>query len=127
MIKRLKNVKYKEIFDELLPDTKGFINKETVYKSGLQSEIKEIIKPLLEELECYDEFLNFEDFYDAMEMLMKSITPAEKSLILQTSKKKGNTENTMSKTKFGNKRNSASASMFKKSISEPNHPPLPFK
>ena len=121
IIKRLKNIKYKEIFDDLLPDTKGFINKETVYKSVLQTEIKEIIKPLLEELECYDEFLNYEDFYDAMEMLMRSITPAEKNLILQTSKKKSNIEDPKSKKKIATKRNSVSPSIFQKPSTEVNH------
>lgn len=111
MVKKLKALRYKEIFQELLPDTKGFINKETIYKSALPPEIKEILKPLLKELETYDEFLNFEDFYNAMEMLMKSISQAEKSVILQTKKKKTTTENFDFKPQTNTRRTSSSCSL----------------
>ena len=114
MVKKLKNSRYKEIFDELLPDNRGFINKETVYKSELDPKIKGILKPLLEELNNYDEYLSFEEFYDAMEMLMKSVSLGEKSLILRTNKKRNNTEDYDFKPKTNPKRTASSSSMYQK-------------
>jgi hypothetical protein len=69
-----------------LPDVYGYISKETVYKSDLPDNIKQIIKPLIDELEDLDENLDFNEFYEAMENLMKTITPGDKSVLLKTSK-----------------------------------------
>ena len=85
---KIKKNRYQQIFDELLPDLNGYISKETVYKSNLSDSIKKIIKPLIDELEELEEILDFNEFYNAMENLMKILSPAEKNILLQTSKSK---------------------------------------
>ena len=87
-MKKIKYQRYKEIFLMLLPDNKGLISKATVYKSNLIPVVKKIISPLLEELEALDETLDFNEFYDAMEMLMKALTPGDKSSLLLPCKPK---------------------------------------
>lgn len=84
----MKISQFQKIFAELLPDHYGFISKETVYKTVLSEEIKKIIKPLIDELEDLEEKLDFEDFSNAMENLIKVLNPSEKSILLQTSKAK---------------------------------------
>jgi predicted house-cleaning noncanonical NTP pyrophosphatase (MazG superfamily) len=88
IVKKIKLTRYKEIFEDLLPDIKGCINKETIYKSNLPDKIKHIVKPLIDEIEEFDESLNFKEFCDAMEVLLKFTSPADKSLLLKTSKPK---------------------------------------
>ena len=81
-MKKIKYQRYKEIFNTLLPDAKGLISQETVYKSSLPNPMRKIISPLLEELQELNETLDFNEFYEAMEMLMKVITPGDKSALL---------------------------------------------
>ena len=88
IMKKIKYQRYKEIFSMLLPDIKGLISKETIYKNNLSSGLRKIISPLLDELEELNETLDFNEFYDAMEMLMKSLTPGDKSIILLPTKAK---------------------------------------
>jgi hypothetical protein len=45
-----------------------------------------ILKPLLDELNDLEETLNFEEFCEAMEILIKKISPAERSELLKTCK-----------------------------------------
>ena len=75
-----------------MPDSNGIISKETVYKSELPREIIKVIRPLIDELETLDESLDFEEFIEAMDILMKSISPAERSILLQTSKARAKPE-----------------------------------
>ncbi|OMJ66832.1 hypothetical protein SteCoe_36186 [Stentor coeruleus] len=82
IMKKIKYQRYKDIFNLLLPDTKGVITIDTVSKSQMPQTIKKIISPLLEELSELNETLDFNEFYDAMEMLMKVLTPGEKSALL---------------------------------------------
>ena len=72
----------------LMPDSKGMISNETIYKSTLPHSVTKMIAPLLEELKELNETLDFNEFYDAMEMLMKSLTPGDKSTILLPAKPK---------------------------------------
>ena len=88
LLKKVKKSRYMKIFEGLIPDSDGFISKETVYKSVLSEDIKHVIKPLIDELEDLEEFLNFDEFFHAMENLMKTLSPAEKSVLLKTSKPK---------------------------------------
>lgn len=87
-MKKIKYQRYKEIFAMLIPDSKGLISRETVYKSVLPLGVRKLISPLIEELQELNETLDFNEFYDAMEMLMKSLTPGDKSAILLPAKPK---------------------------------------
>ena len=72
----------------LKPDSNGLISNETIYKSTIGASVSKIIAPLLEELKELNETLDFNEFYDAMEMLMKSLTPGDKSAFLLPAKQK---------------------------------------
>ena len=85
-LKKIKNKRYRELFASLLPDTKGLITKETVSRSQLAPPISEILSPLLEELREIDETLTFEEFYDAMELLVKLLNPSQKHALFMTGK-----------------------------------------
>lgn len=88
LMKKIKYQRYKEIFEILSPNTKGVITPETVRKFSIPSLIGKLLQPLLEELEELNETLDFNEFYDAMEMLMKALTPGDKSALLLPSKSK---------------------------------------
>lgn len=92
IMKKIKFKSYRDIFSDLNPDTKGFITKSTIYKSDLSTKVMSIITPLLEEIKEMDEKLSFDEFYDAMEMLMKVLTPEEKNAILMDSRAKPEVE-----------------------------------
>lgn len=66
----------------------GYISKETVYKSNLPSSTLKVLNPLIKELVELDEVLNFSEFYESMEILMRYLSPTEKNIILATSKPK---------------------------------------
>lgn len=88
ILQKLKKSRFQYLFDNLLPDSMGYISKETIYKSTLSAEILKVLKPLLAELEDLDEVLNLNEFSESMEILLKSLPPSDKSLILNTSKAK---------------------------------------
>lgn len=87
-LKKLKTKRYKEIFELLSPDSKGVITKDTVRRSEIPSNLYEILSPLLKELEEIDENLNFQEFYDAMELLLKVLNPNQRNSLLMTGKHK---------------------------------------
>lgn len=86
MIQKIRKTRYEEIFNDFLPDTKGFITRETIYKAKLQPKLKDMIKPLIEEIEQNDEKLNFNDFCEAMEILMKTLSQGEKTELMRMPK-----------------------------------------
>lgn len=88
IVEKLKKSRFQELFNQLLPDSTGYISKETIYKSPLPENILKVLKPLLSELEDLDEILNINEFCESMEILMKSLPSSDKSLILNTSKAK---------------------------------------
>lgn len=87
-MKKIKYQRYKEIFAMLSPNTKGVITSETVDKSAIPAVIRKILTPLIEELDELSETLDFNEFYDAMEMLMRVLTPGDKSTLLLPGKVK---------------------------------------
>ena len=82
IMKKVKYSRYKEIFNSLCPNSKGVVSPETIQRGQVSAGLKKIIAPLIEELEELDETLDFHEFYDAMEMLMKVLTPGDKSSVL---------------------------------------------
>jgi hypothetical protein len=126
MIQKIRHNRYKEIFCDLLPDTKNLITRETVYKAKLQPKMREMLRPLLEELESYDEKLNFKDFCDAMEILMKSLSQAEKTELMKMPKNTTDEEFDFSMHRQGRK-GSASVTMFAKCGMEESTKPSPSK
>ena len=119
-MKKIKYSRYKEIFNSLCPNSKGVISPETIQRSQAPGGIKKIIAPLIEELEELDETLDFHEFYDAMEMLMKVLTPGDKSNLLLPNKTssqgksepKGKTKASVSMST----RNMSTSSLYERSL-----------
>lgn len=86
IMKKVKQQKYDEIFQLLRPNTNGIISAETVKRGGIPENVQKILQPLLEELEEMKETLNFSEFCDAMDMLMKVISPGDKSALMSPCK-----------------------------------------
>lgn len=87
ILSRVKHNRYRQLF-ELLSPNDGFISKDTVERSKFSGVIRRILSPLLDELAKLDEKLNYDEFFDSMEMLMRVLNPNEKNLLLMTSKPK---------------------------------------
>lgn len=89
IVKKLKFKSYKRIFEKLNPDSTGVISSYTVQQLS-NNNFKEyiLIYPIIEEMNIMKETLNFQEFYDAMEILMKFLTVSEKNSILLPEKEK---------------------------------------
>ena len=87
IMKKIKDKKYSEIFQVLSPNTNGTISVETIKKSKIPEKIQKILQPLLEELEEMKETLNYSEFCEAMDMLLKTISPGDKSVLMASEKK----------------------------------------
>ncbi|CAG9324973.1 unnamed protein product [Blepharisma stoltei] len=85
IIERIKFQRYKELFDMMNPQD-GKISKETIESGYIPRNIKDIIDPLINELGDLNETLTYEEFFEAMELLMKELNPTEKSVLLNTKK-----------------------------------------
>jgi len=89
IVKKLKLKSYKRIFEKLNPDSTGVISSCTVQEVS-ENDFKEyiLIYPIIEEMNIMKETLNFQEFYDAMEILMKFLTVSEKNSIILPEKEK---------------------------------------
>lgn len=86
IIKSMKDQRYVEFFQQLKP-VDGHISQETIKNHCLPDDIRTILGPLLEDLTGPVERISFNEFYENMEVLMRALTPAEKSTILTKRKK----------------------------------------
>lgn len=86
ILKKMKKERFKEIFEKLCPDESGRINIDTISKSDLKPTIMAIIDPLVSELRELNENLDFDEFFDSMNALLKRMTPGERTIILQINK-----------------------------------------
>ena len=86
ILHRIKELRYKQIFQDLKPDEFERITPDTVKKSILSPRTLKILSPLLQEMEDLNEKLNFAEFQESMEILMKSLRPDERSILLKTCK-----------------------------------------
>lgn len=116
MIKKLKRTRFEEIFSELLPDTKGKIYNETIYKSKLDRKTKEIIKPIIGKLQQSGEHLDLDGFCLDMEGLFQSISQGEKGHLLKTGKKRLIGEELYKKKKY--KRPLSSSSFYREATDD---------
>jgi hypothetical protein len=87
LIRKMKEKSYSRIFQMLNPDNSGRITALTVQDAPKTKEIS-IISPVIEEMKTMNETLNFQEFFDAMEILMKFLTLNDKNFILIPSKNK---------------------------------------
>ena len=86
LLKR-KIERFQEIFGQLRPDEQGYISVHRIVVEDIDKPTLRVIAPVLEELESFDQTLNFPEFVDAMEELLKTLTPGEKAEFLDYRKK----------------------------------------
>ncbi|OMJ69840.1 hypothetical protein SteCoe_32336 [Stentor coeruleus] len=85
---KVKIDRFSEIFQQLNPDVNGLIAFKNINMNEIDSIVLKIIMPLLLELEELDQPLNFEEFVDSMENLLKTLSQAEKDVFLTKQKRK---------------------------------------
>lgn len=83
---RIKELRYKQIFEDLKPDEYERITPESIKKTTLTPRTKKILTPLLREMENLYEKLNYKEFCESMDILMKVLRPDERSIVLKTCK-----------------------------------------
>ena len=88
ILKRIKELRYRQIFDDLRPDEHERITPEGIKRSTLSPRTYRILTPLLKEMESLYEKLNFYEFCESMEILMKVLRPDERSIVLKICKTK---------------------------------------
>ena len=86
LLNKVKKSRFHSIFTELLPNTKGLITSETVYKAGLDSQLKSMLKPILNKIEKDEMTFSEPEFLKEIEAVFKHLTPGDKALMLRTNK-----------------------------------------
>lgn len=82
----MKASRFRAIFDTLNPTESDEIIYNCINKSYVSAEVYKVIQPILEELESLDEPLNFQEFCDAMDRLLETLSPIEKNIIIAPQK-----------------------------------------
>ena len=82
LMKRAKERRYKEIFDQLNPDEKGVICYDRIEEKFVEPLSYKLMLPLLDELREGNETLTFENFADSMDNLLKILSPDERDVFL---------------------------------------------
>ena len=85
----LKSNRFLQIFQELLPNNKGIINKETVYKAKFENSVRRVLRPILDKIENEDECLDLNQFLAVIEGLFKTMPVVDRAALLKTQKKAG--------------------------------------
>lgn len=86
---KIKIDRFSEVFQQLNPDVNGLISFKNIGMNDVDPIVLKIITPLLAELEELDQPLNFEEFVDSMENLLKTLSQGEKDVFLTKPKRKG--------------------------------------
>lgn len=68
-------------------DNDGIISANSIYIKGLAPKILEIIAPVLYEMEEFQFQLNFSEFQQALDRLVKTLTVQQKNELLSYNKK----------------------------------------
>jgi hypothetical protein len=95
ILNRIKTIRFVQLFESLNPNENQEINKFTVIDAKLGSSLHRVLLPFLEELTKIRKGLNLDQFCKVMELYIKELTPEDRSLLLQTGKKKGNSSKGM--------------------------------
>lgn len=85
---KVKIDRFSEIFHQLNPDANRQIFYQNINVSEVDPNVLKIIMPLLVELEELNQPLNFEEFVDSMDNLLKTLNTAEKDVFLTKQKRK---------------------------------------
>ena len=88
LLMKVKIDRFSDIFQQLNPDVNGLIRYKNIKIDEVEPGILRVIEPLLGELEELNQPLNFQEFVDSMENLLKILHPVEKDIFLTKPKKK---------------------------------------
>lgn len=88
LLLKVKIDRFSEVFQQLNPDVNGLISYKNIQVHEVDTKVLKIIAPLLSELEELNQPLNFEEFVDSMENLLKTLNTAEKDVFLTKQRKK---------------------------------------
>lgn len=88
ILTRIKELRFKQIFEQLRPNEHERITPDGVKRSTLSPRTMKILTPLLQEMESLNEKLNFTEFCESMECFLRSLRPDERSILLRTVKAK---------------------------------------
>jgi len=87
LLRKKRKDRYEELFELLNPDENQEICAGRVVVENIDREVLMLIAPLLEELEALKVTLNFEEYCEAMDALVKTLTPPQKAKLLNYAKK----------------------------------------
>ena len=93
LLRKKRRARYEELFELLNPDENKEISAGRVVVENIEREVLVLIAPLLEELEALKVTLNFEEYCEAMDALVKTLTPPQKAKLLNYAKKDQNEGN----------------------------------
>ena len=88
ILNRIKTIRFVQLFESLNPNENLEINKFTVINVKLGESLRRILQPFIEELGKIRKGLNLDQFCKVMELYIRELTPEDRSLLLQTGKKK---------------------------------------
>ena len=98
IINRIKTIRFVQLFETLNPNTKQEINKFTLEGIRLSKGVYRILDPFLEELKKLKHGLNLDQFCRVMDLYIRELTPEDRSIILQTGKKRNFKSNSKNMT-----------------------------
>ena len=87
LLQRKKHTRYLDLFSSLNPDENHEIVFSRIVPTAVSQELLTLLSPLLDELNSLKVTLNFEEFADAMDALVKTLLPEQKAKLLGYAKK----------------------------------------
>ena len=87
LLQRKRHLRYKDIFARLQPDEQMEIRFDLIKPEELGSDLILLLKPLLDELESLKVSLDFSEFEEAMDALVRTLDPGAKARLFGYSKK----------------------------------------
>lgn len=95
IVEEMKKCRLMDIFNLLDSDRDGEISAEKIDISKLESHVLEAFSPLLCEMEELGQSLNFEEFYEASDRLLQTLSIGERNQIFRLPKSKQSTDNNL--------------------------------
>jgi hypothetical protein len=99
LIKLSKNRRFREIFDQLNPDEHDIISYKRINAKFVEPLAYKLMQPLLDELKEEEETLDFEQYSNSMDNLLKILAPDERDVFLISKRNKED----LSQTSVGKK------------------------
>ena len=101
LLLKIKIDRFSDVFQQLNPDVNGNIFFKNIDVSAVDPVILKIIRPLLAELEELDQPLNFEEFVESMDNLLRTLNTTEKDVFFTKPRKIKTEESESSIKRYG--------------------------